>query len=861
MLDAILAFSLRQRTLVLIAGIAVAVYGLNTAFSLPIDVLPDLNRPTVTIMTEAHGMVPEDVEQLVTWPIEQVMNGATGVARVRSASGVGLSVVNVEFDWGADIYRSRQIVAEKMQLARAQLPDDVEATLAPISSIMGQVQLIGFRSKDGTTGIDELRMRIDRDVRPRLLSISGIAQIVAIGGQPRELQVTVDPDRLTALDVTLGEVGDAVAAANVNVTGGVLELGPKGPLVSVPGRVRAEEQLESAVVGPGRARPITVGDVADVRFEPAAVRTGEAGIDGSPGVILVIMKQPEVDTVELTDTIVAELGRIGRELPDDVEIVDDLFQQAAFIHRAIDNVLEAVRDGAILVVIVLFLFLLNFRTTIITLTAIPLSIAVTAIVFAMFDLALNTMTLGGIAVAVGTLVDDAIVDVENVFRRLHQNRKLPNPRPTLEVVFRGCSEVRRPILYGTLLVTVVYLPLFFLTGIEGRLFAPIGVAYITSVMASLLVALTVTPALCSFLLGSAASRDQYGGWLVQWLHKVSERAIRFSLRHTVPIISALAGLVLLCVVLLMTRGASFLPAFNEGTAQVNLILPPDTSLATSNQFGARLERLLVDVDGVTHVARRTGRAPGDEHAMPVSVTEAIVTFDPESDRDRDEIIAEVRERLAVEFPGVANSTEQPLAHLLSHLLSGVTAQVAIKVFGPDLSELRRVASEIEGAIAGVEGVADLYVEPQVLIDQVSVTPRRDAIARLGLSVEDVAKTIELAHGAEEVSRLPDGQISYPIVVRFGAENRRSLDDVRRVRLRTPDGGWIRLEDVAEVKVTPTPNNINRENGARRMVIQHNVEGRALSEVVAEVQAAIAPIQRELEKQPGYAIRISGQFEA
>ncbi len=861
MLNSILAFSLRQRTIVLLVGAIVAVYGLWTASGLSIDVLPDLNRPTVTIMTEAHGMVPEDVEQLVTWPIEQVMNGATGVVRVRSQSGVGLSVVAIEFDWGTDVYRSRQIVAEKLQLARDKLPPGVQSQLAPISSIMGQIQLIGFRSTDGTTSIDKIRDIVDRDVRPRLLSLSGIAQIVAIGGQPRELQVTVDPDRLRAFDVTLPEVAEAIAKSNVSVTAGVLQLGSKGPLVAVPGRIRVEEELAQAVIGPGDSRPVTVQDVADVRFEPAALRTGEAGIDGGPGVILVIVKQPEVDTVVLTEAIDRELSSLDGEFPSDVEIIDDLFQQAAFIHRAVDNVMDAVRDGGILVIIVLFLFLLNFRTTLITLTAIPLSVAVTAIVFAAFDLGINTMTLGGLAVAIGTLVDDAIVDVENVYRRLHQNAQKDEPDPAIAVVFRACSEVRRPIIYGTILVTVVYLPLFFLSGIEGRLFAPIGVAYVISVMASLAVALTVTPALCYMLLGRVRSTQRYGGWLVDRLRKLSEKSIRFSLKYPVPILSLLVGLVLVSAFILMTRGASFLPAFNEGTAQVNLVLPPDTSLEVSSQFGGRLERLLVEVDGIDHVARRTGRSPGDEHAMPVSVTEAIVTFDPESGRSRDDIIGEIRHRLGVEFPGVANSTEQPLAHLLSHLLSGVTAQVAIKVFGPDLPILRNVAAEVEGAIASIEGVTDLYVEAQVLIDQVEVKPNRAALRRFGLTVEDVALAVELSMGAEEISRLPDGQISYPIVVRFGEESRRDLEDIRGVYLRLPDGGRLLLEDVADVRITKTPNNINRENGGRRIVIQHNVEDRPLSEVVAEVEAKLVPIRKRLSSMPGYAIRVSGQFEA
>lgn len=858
MLNWIIAASLRNRMLVAFAALLVAAYGLFTGLRMPIDVLPDLNRPVVTIMAEAHGMVPEDVERLVTWPIEQVLNGATGVYRVRSQSGTGLSVVYVEFEWGTDIYLDRQIVAEKLQLA--DLPPGVQAIMAPISSIMGQTQLIGFH---GTrTDPFELRRRVDRDIKPRILSLSGIAQIVTIGSQPSELQVIVDTDKLRAFDVTLDEVAGAVNASNVNVSGGYLHIGPKGPLVTVPGLIEEKDDLQQAIVRHDPLRPVRVRDVADVVFGPTAVPTGDAGINGDPGVIMVIMKQPGIDTVDLTDRINAELDRIAKELPDDVKVENNLFQQAAFIHRAIDNVTAAVRDGAILVVIILFLFLLNLRTTFITLTAIPLSVAIAALVFAAFGLTINTMTLGGLAVAIGTLVDDAIVDVENVFRRLHQNAQAEHPEPPLWVIFRASSEIRKPVLYGTLLVTVVFLPLFFLSGIEGRLFAPIGLAYIISILASLLVALTVTPVMCYYLLGYRSAKEtEYGGWMIHRLQDAVELGIRWSMRYIMHLLAMLSALVLICAALLFTRGSSFLPEFNEGSAQVNLVLPPDTSLETSNAFGRRLEKILMEVDGIEHVGRRTGRAAGDEHAMPVSLTETIVTFDQASPRPRDEIIEEIRERLGHEFPGVAASTEQPLAHLISHLLSGVTAQVAIKIYGPDLDQLRRTAQDVEAAVKNVDGVRDLYIEPQILIDQVEVRPHREALARFGLNVEDVAKTVELAMGGEEVSRMQEGQVTYPITVRLKQENRRTPDDLRNLYLRKGDGELILLSDVADVLVSKTPNLINRENMQRRVVVQHNVGGRSLGEVVADVQAELAPIIEELASKPGYSIRISGQFEA
>lgn len=862
MLNWILRTSLANRIVVLAAALFVALAGWRAAVTTPIDVLPDLNRPTVTVLTEAHGMVAEDVELLVTWPIEQVLNGATGVYRVRSSSGRGLSVVWAEFEWGTDIYRDRQVVAEKLQLVRADLPRTVRPVMAPISSIMGQIQVIGFQSRSGGTTATELRRIVDRDIVPRVRSLAGVAQVVTIGGQPTELQVIVDADRLRNFDVTLQDVASAVRQANVNVAGGYMKLGAKGPLVTVPGLVRGERELAQAVVRADPLRPIRIEDVAHVAFGPTALRIGDAGIDGRPGVMMIVTKQPGADTLELTGHLGEELNRLTRTLPDDVQVVDEVFQQASFIERAIDNVIHAVRDGALLVVVILFLFLFSLRTTVITLTAIPLSVAVAALVFTSFGLTINTMTLGGLAVAIGTLVDDAIVDVENVYRRLHENAGREEPRPVLSVVYRASSEIRKPVLYGTLLVTVVYLPLFFLSGLEGRLFAPIGIAYIVSVLASLLVALTVTPVLCYYLLGRhQRRRREYGGWVVHHLKRPVAGLIRFSVEHTASIVSVVAAVTVCAAIVLLSKGSSFLPKFNEGSAQVNLILPPDISLDTSEAYGRRLEALLGEIDGIRHVGRRTGRAAGDEHAMPVSVTEAIVTFDPATERGRDDIIEEIRRRLAAELPGVAAATEQPLQHLLDHLLSGVTAQVAIKISGPDLVALREMAHQVENAVRPVPGVRDLFTEPQVLIDQVEVRPKRAQLAALGLSVANVAQTVELAMGGERVSRVPVGQISYPIVVRLEEDDRRDVEDLRRLYLRNAEGSLSLLEDVADVTLAKTPNTIHRENAMRRIVVQHNIGGRSLSDVVQDVERALAPVRSTLAGKPGYSIRISGQFEA
>jgi len=863
MLDRIIAASLRARPLVGMLALLVAIAGTLSVLRMPVDVLPNLDRPVVTVLTEAHGLAAEDVELLVSRPIEQAVSGSTGVFRVRSSSAPGLSAVYVEFDWGTDLYRDRQIVAERLQTL--DLPLGATAEMAPVSSIMGQVLVIGMRGAPGGTDRMELRRIVDREVRPRLRTVSGVAQVVVTGGRRTELQVEVDAERLAALGRTLGDVAEAVAGANVDVIGGFLERGAAAPPVTVSGRVRAEGELRAAALpGPGEGgRPLTIGDVAEVRLGPSTIGIGDAGLDGEPGVLLVITKQPGVDTVALTEGIEAELDALRAELPADVEIVTDVFRQADFIERAIGNVLEAVRDGAVLVVLVLLLFLMNLRTTLITLTAIPLSVATAAIVFDLFGLSIDTMTLGGLAVAIGTLVDDAIVDVENVYRRLHENAAAGHPRSVLDVVFDASREVRKPVVYGTIMVAVVYLPLFFLSGIEGRLFAPIGLAYVVSVTASLVVALTVTPVLCYWLLGRTEARGdgEYGSRFVGLLRTAAARVARTSQRHAGLALGTVAALVLCAGVLVSTRGSTFLPAFNEGTAQVNLMLPPGTSLAATDRHGEALEDLLLGVEGVAHVARRTGRAAGDEHIMPVNVNEALVSFDPESPRGREEVIEEIRERLSARFPGIASETEQPLAHLLSHMLSGVTSQVAIKIEGESLERLREVAQEVESLVATVDGVRDLQVEPLVLVDQVEVRPDREALALAGVSLDELGHAVALALGGEELGRMPAGRITYPIAVRLEGESRRDPEALRALRLRSDGGALVRLGDVAEVRATKAPNEIKRENVARRIVVKHNVAGRALGDVVADVERVLEPLRLEVAREGGETIRLGGQFEA
>lgn len=859
-LDRVIAGSLRARTAVAALALVVAVVGTLVALGLPVDVLPDLDRPRVTIMAEAHGLVAEEVERLVTRPIESAVNGVTGVETVRSSSSPGLSTVLVEFGWGSDLYRNRQVVQERLATARSSLPPDVVPELTPVSSIVGQVLYLGLRAGDPSIDRDELRRWADTLVKPRVRSLPGVAQVVVIGGAPRQVQVIADARALEHHGVALGELAEAVRAANHSASGGVLPVAGEGPEVGVPGFVVQPAELASAVVRAGPARPVRIADVAEVRYGPAAVRVGEAGIDGKPGVVLVVFKQPHVDTVELTEAVHAELAALAPSLPKGIEVVPTIFAQAGFVQRAMENVGEAVRDGALLVLAVLFLFLLNLRTTFITLTAIPLSVGITALVFALFDLSINTMTLGGLAVAIGVLVDDAIVDVENIFRRLRENRALPQPLHPLRVVYRASSEVRQPILVGTLLVVVVYTPLFALSGMEGRLFTPIGVAYVVSILASLLVSLTVTPVLAAWLLPRARATERKDDPIsVRHVKAVGGRLMAFSCRHPVAIGAVTAALALAGGVVLATRGSEFLPPFNEGTAQVLMSLPPGVSLETSDAFGRRLEQVLGEVPGVAGVGRTTGRGEGDEHAEGVFLTHATVTFDPHSGRTREEVIHDIRQRLAAELPGVTTEVEQPLAHLLSFMLSGVNAQVAVKIFGDDLQRLRVLAGEAQAALAGVPGVADLAVEPQVLVRRVEVAPRRDDLARRGLRVEDLATTVEHALEGEEVDRLLTGALPVPVVLRLRPEDRADLGRIGRLVVHGPDGARALVQEVADVRMGWTPTTVNREAGSRRIVVKHNVEGRALGDVVRDVRAALAPLEARLG--PGYSLRISGQFEA
>ena len=868
MLNAIIRFSLRQRLLIVAFSLFLVGYGTWTAVNMDIDVFPNLNRPRVVVMTEAPGMAPEEVEALITFPLETAINGANGVEAVRSSSGVGISVIYVEFDWGTDIYNDRQIVMERLQLVQDRMPEGVKPQLAPISSIMGQILMIGMWSDEGKTSPLEVRTLADWVVRQRLLTIPGVSQVFTMGGGRKQFQVLVNPDELLKYGVTLHDVKRAVAESNQNATGGYLdEQGPNEFLVRSLGRVQTIDDLRKVVVTMRGGRPVLLSQVAKVIEGPqvkrgdssAFVRQPDGSFAGGPAVVLTVNKQPNADTREVTDQIMEALAELRPSLPDDIHIAPELYSQKVFIERAIDNVIEALRDGGVLVVVILFLFLMNFRTTFITLTAIPLSIAITAIVFTMFGLSINTMTLGGLAVAIGELVDDAIVDVENIFRRLKENRHAARPKNPLLVVFQASCEIRNSIVFGTMIVVLVFLPLFALSGMEGRLFAPLGVAYIVSILSSLFVSLTLTPVLSYWLLsGAKFMSHEKDGPLLRFLKWIAGGAIGLSLRFSRAMLLAGGLAVVVAFLFLVRLENDFLPPFNEGVAQLNVVLPPGTSLRKSNEIAETAMERLMQIEGVQAFARRTGRAELDEHAEGVNVTELIISFDPEIDRSREEVLEDIRHAME-DIPGIVISVEQPLAHLISHMLSGVKAQVGIKIYGDDLNILRRKAQEMAAAMREVRGVKDLMVEPQVEIPQLRIELDRDQLMQYGLTPAYVNEYISTAMNGEVVSEVLLGQRTFDLLVRMDEKYRENLEALKRLSIDLPTGGATPLGSVAKIYPYTGPNTINREKVRRRIVVQCNVAGRGLVDVVDEIKRKQRPIIESLPA--GYFVEYGGQFES
>lgn len=857
MLDKIIKYSLSHRLLVIAFTALVLAYGTWALISLPVDVFPDLNRPTVNIMTEAPGLAPEEVETLVTFPLETALNGLPGVQRVRSSSAVGLSVIYVEFDWGTDIYRNRQMVQEKIALAKEKLPKTATPVMGPIASIMGEIQLIGLSSPDGSVSPLELRTIADWTLRPRLMSIPGVTQVISIGGGVRQFQILISAEKLQKFQLALDDVEHNLSDLSINSTGGFINIGPQEYLIRNLGAVRELGDIQNSFVGMHLGRPVLVKDIAEVQEGPQ-IKRGDASVNAKASVIMTIQKQPGASTIDLTKDIDIALKELSTSLPKGAKIEPNLFKQSRFIENSIHNVKEALRDGVILVLIVLFLFLMNLRTTAITMTAIPLSFILTAIVFKMFGLSVNTMTLGGLAVAIGELVDDAIVDVENVYRRLRENKLLAQPKNTLRVIYEASSEVRNSIVIATLIVCLVFVPLFSMGGIEGRLFAPLGISYIISLLASMIVSLTVTPVLCSYFLSKDTLLEHKDGALVRKLKQWDRRVLDKSLAHPKTVIGITSGLFVGALVLTGFIGRDFLPHFNEGTATITVVATPGISLEESNKLGQKAEELIMKSPEVTSVSRRTGRAEQDEHAEGVHYSEIDVDFKEEEGRPREQVLAEVRKNLT-ELQGVAVNVGQPISHRLDHLLSGVRAQIAIKVFGPDLSTLRAKASEIQLALKDIPGIVDLQTEQQVLIPQVKVQLLREEASKYGVSVGDLSQLLEKSLQGEVVGQILEGQKTVDVFMRFDEKSRSNLDLIKKTPLKTlPDGTKVRVDMVADVYETSGPNIINRENAQRRIVVQANSSGRDLESLMGEIQKSI---KDKVDMPSGYFINYGGQFES
>ena len=853
MLNRIIQWSLHNRLLVIIAAVALLVYGGYVAFRSPVDVFPDLTAPTVTVLTESHGLAPEEVESLVTLPIESAMNGTAGVFRVRSNSAVGISIVFVEFNFDTDIYRARQLVNEKLQQVR--LPSGVSPpVLGPISSTMGEIMLISLTSKQ--TSPMELRSLADWVVRPRLLGIGGVSQVSIIGGQRKQYQVLVDPAKLADYGLTLKQVTEAVGNANVNSSGGFIERPNEEFMIRARGRAHGAEDLADAIIAVRNGAPILLKHVATVQAG-ATLKRGDGSFNMQPAVVATIQKQPNANTLAVTEQIEQTLQNLKATLPPDVTINTKAFQQADFIRRAIGNVQEALVEGGVLVIVVLFLFLWNFRTTFISLTAIPLSLLAAILVMSYFGITINTMTLGGLAIAIGALVDDAIIDVENVFRRLKQNAHLPVPKPVTQVVYYASSEIRNSILFATLIIVLVFLPLFSLAGFEGRMFAPLAFAYIISLTASLIVALTVTPALCYYLLGhSKLIHDEGDSRLVAWLKRHYARILNWTLRHPAEIIGASVVMLLMALLMFPLMGREFLPPFNEGTLNINANLPPGTSLQESNRVGNLIEAALHEVPEVVSTTRRTGRAELDEHAAGVNTSE-IEVVTKEGGRKHTEVMDDVRQKFTA-LPGVDVEVGQPISHRIDHLLSGTRAQIAIKLFGPDLATLRSKANEIQNVMTTVPGVVDLLVEPQVGVPQLQINLDRRAASAVGLSAADLGETVEVAFNGEVVSQVLEEQRTYDVLVRLDDAARQSSETISRTLIDTPTGAKVPIAQVAEVRADQGPNTINRENVQRRIIIQCNVADRDLGSVINDVRQAIST---KVSLPQGYFVQYGGQFEA
>lgn len=859
MLNKIIHFSLQNRLMVLVASVLLMVGGTYMAFHTEVDVFPDLNAPTVVVMTEAGGMAAEEVERLVTFPIETAVNGATDVRRVRSSSTTGFSVVWVEFDWDTDIYLARQIVSEKLSTVSGSLPDNVsQPVLGPQSSILGEVLIVGLTA-DSTSMLD-LRTLADWTVRPRLLSTGGVAQVAVLGGDIKEYQILIHPDRMKHYGVSLSEVMAATRGMNQNTSGGVIY--QYGNEYIVRGLVSENdvEKLAQSALRTAQGTTVTLADVADVKIGAQQPKLGVASERGKPAVLLTVTKQPNTGTIELTAKLEEAIKDLKKNMPGDVHVSTDIFRQANFINSSIDNVQDSLIEGAIFVVIVLFMFLANVRTTVISLVTLPLSLLITLLVLHYMGLSINTMSLGGMAIAIGSLVDDAIVDVENVWKHLRQNRMLPaeERRPVLDVVFDASREVRMPILNSTIIIMVSFVPLFFLSGMEGKMLIPLGIAFIVSLFASTVVALTLTPVLCSYLLGGRKGSDSLPkeAFVAVWLKKYYETALLWVLGHKKIVTGGTAVLLVAAIGFFFTLGHSFLPSFNEGSFTINISSLPGISLEESDNIGRRAEKLLLTVPEIKTVARKTGRAELDEHALGVNVSEIEAPFELK-DRTHAEVLADVRKKLSV-LTGVNIEIGQPISHRIDAMLSGTQANIAIKLFGDDLNRMFLIGNEIKESVASVEGIADLNVEQQIERPELKIVPRRDMLRRYGITLPEFAEFVSVCMAGETVSQVYESGKSFNLVVRVDEDDRKTMERIEDMMIDTADGQRIPLAEVADVVSAKGPNTINRENVKRKIVVSANTSGRDLRSVVNDIQDRI---EREIKLPEGYHIEYGGQFES
>lgn len=863
MLNKIIGFSLQNRILVLVASVLLLIGGTYTAMHTEVDVFPDLNAPTVVIMTEANGMAAEEVEQLVTFPVETAVNGATGVRRVRSSSTNGFSVVWVEFDWDTDIYLARQIVSEKLAVVSESLPANVgKPTLGPQSSILGEMLIVGLTA-DSTSMLD-LRTIADWTIRPRLLSTGGVAQVAVLGGDIKEYQVQLDPERMRHYGVTLSEVMNITREMNLNANGGVLyEYGNEYIVRGVLSTDKVDQIAKAVVRSNGvSGAPILLEDIADVQVGAKLPKLGTASERGKHAVLLTVTKQPATSTLELTDKLEASLQDLQKNLPADVKVSTDIFRQSPFIESSIGNVQKSLLEGGIFVVIVLFLFLANIRTTVISLVTLPLSLIASILALHYMGFTINTMSLGGMAIAIGSLVDDAIVDVENVYKRLHENRLKPagEQLPILEVVFNASKEVRMPILNSTLIIIVSFVPLFFLSGMEGRMLVPLGIAFIVALAASTVVALTVTPVLCSYLLGKEKTKKQnnensdsaVARKMKQWYGS----ALTFVLGHKKGVLGGTIGLFVVALGCFFTLGRSFLPPFNEGSFTINISSLPGISLEESDKMGHRAEELLLSIPEIQTVARKTGRAELDEHALGVNVSEIEAPFELK-DRSRSELVAEVREKLGT-IVGANVEIGQPISHRIDAMLSGTKANIAIKLFGDDLNRMFTLGNEIKSAIQGIPGIADLNVEQQIERPQLVISPKREMLAKYGISLPEFSEFVNVCLAGEAVSQVYEKGKSFDLTVRVKDNLRDEMEKIRNLMIDTGDGQKIPLNYVAEIRSAMGPNTISRENVKRKIVISANVADRDLRSVVNDIQAQV---DAQIKLPEGYHIEYGGQFES